>query len=187
MKKVFVLLAVLALAVSAFAFSASAEKATKQDVIDAVKAAVPEKYEYLYVAQMEKVLDEVNPSSNKCLQILGIIEDTETALKDMGVTDKGHTLRNYTSEEQNVLVSALNEIGDILGVTYEVVLKTTDSTGAGDSKVIVYYNNNAIAEIDGDIEQTGAEQTATLWPAAVAALGLIAAAAFVFGKKVLAA
>ena len=187
MKKFLVMLAVMALTISAFAFAASAAEATKQDVIDAAKAAVPQKYEYLYLVPMENVLDAVNPSADQCQQVIDVITNTEATLKSMGTTDKGHVLRNYTPEEQTVMITALKEIASILGLTYEVVLKTTGSAAAGDSKVIVYFNNDAITEVDGDIEQTGAEQTATLWSVAVAVLGLAAAAAFVFGKKALAA
>lgn len=177
MKKFFVTLAVLALAVSAFAFSAAA--ATKAaDVIAAAKAAVPDEYEYLYLAQLETVLNATNPDETACADLIELIE------KNAALTDKGGSLSDYTPDEREALLVDFDKAAEILGVSYAI---EAVANGSDDVKAVIYYNNQPIAELDGDaIKQTDVEDSASMvWPVAVAAVLLTAVAAFVFGKKAL--
>lgn len=176
MKKFFVTLAVLALAVSAFAFSAAA--ATKAGVIAAAKDAIPEEYEYLYLVQLETVLNATNPDAAACDQLIDLIE------KNAALTDKGHSLSDYTPAERDALLADFETAARILGVTYDIMPAANDPD---DVKAVIYYNNQPIAELDGDaIKQTDVEDSASMvWPVAVAAVLLTAVAAFVFGKKAL--
>ena len=177
MKKFLVTLAVLALAVSAFAFSAAA--ATKADVIAAAKEAVPAKYEYLYLVQLERVLNATNPDANTCDALIALIEKNADML-----TDKGGSLSEYTPAERDAVLADFDAAARLLGVTYEIEPVAND---AADVKAIIYYNDEPIAELDGDaIKQTDVEESASMvWPVAVAAVLLTAVAAFVFGKKAL--
>lgn len=178
MKKLLVMIAVLALSVSAFAFSASA--ATKEDVVNKVKDVLSDDYAYLYVVQLETVLNVVNPSAEVCDQLIALVD------KNVGlIEDKGPSLHEYTQDEIDMLLADFDTAAKALGVTYEFV-EVPKGQHAGDLKVIIYYNGEKITEIDGDaIATTGAEESVSLvWPIALGAVLLTAAAAFVFGKKV---
>ena len=182
MKKFVAMLAVMLTLVCVFG-AVQAATATKEDVIAAAKAAVPEKYEYEYLVQLETVLNAVNPSGEVCGELVGIIRE----VKGQITTDKGGSLEAYTKAEQDIIMGAVDEAAGLLGVTYEVEAKAS-AVHEGDDKVVIYYNGQKITEVDGDIAKTGADVPATsaVMPIALTVVALAAAAAFVFGKKVIA-
>lgn len=179
MKKLLVTIVAIAMMLAAFAVPASASNI--DEVIDAAQKAIPEKYEYLYLSQLETVLRATDPDEEECNLLLDLIAKYSSLLKD-----KGPSLHSYSDEEVASIMADLDIVAEKLGFEYEIV--SAESDVITDVKLIIYFNGVAITELDGDIiEQTGAEESVSMvWPVALGAVVLAAAAAFVFGKKIFA-
>ena len=179
MKKLLVTIVALALALTAFVVPASAS--TIDEVIAAAREAIPDEYEYLYLSQLETILKETQPDAEACDMVLGMIEEHSQLL-----VDKGPSLSEYTEEEVAAVVADIDKVAATVGFEYELV--SAESDDPTDLKMVVYVENKPITELDGDIiEQTGVvESTSMVWPVALAGVVLLAAAAFVFGKKIFA-
>ena len=179
MKKLLVTIVAMAMMLAAFAVPASASNI--DEVMAAAKEAIPDKYEYLYVSQMETVLKATNPDEEECEMLIALVE------KYAGlITDKGPSLHSYSEEEVASIMADIDVVAEKLGFEYEIV--SAESDDVTDVKMVVYFNGAPITELDGDtIEQTGAEESVSMvWPVALGAVVLAAAAAFVFGKKIFA-
>lgn len=206
MKKLLVTIVALALALTAFVVSASATSvedligsadindlvgsedlnniigsATIEDVIAAAKKAVPDEYEYLYLTQLETVLKETKPTAEQCAMVIEKIEKHADV-----IIDKGPSLSEYTEEEVASIMADIDEVASEIGFEYEMV--SAESDDPTDLKMVVYVESKPITEVDGDIiEQTGVVESASMvWPVALTGVVLLAAAAFVFGKKIFA-
>lgn len=182
MKKiVFLLLTVLMISQI---LSLGAAAASKQDVIDAARKAIPEDYSFLYLIQLENIFSQLEVTEEQCERIIEIINELGRS-----VEDSGHTLHLYAEKNRGQILEYFNEICDMIGLTYEYKPAVIQDH-AGDVVCFVYGpDGKLLGEFDGD-EDTLVKQTniapAGYAPSAILPLFAVCTAAaglFVFIKN----
>ncbi len=143
-KTVYFLILVLALVPL---FSTGVFASTKQDVVDAAKEAVPSKYSYLYLIQLENIFSQIDVSEETCDRIIAIIRSLA-----LTVEDSGHTLHLYGLEKRRTILEQFNEVCKLCGLTYAYrPAAVLDHTG--DIVCMIYGPDGALlGEFDGDEE-----------------------------------
>ena len=185
MKKVISLFAACLLLVGMMAFAGfSASAATpKEDIVAAVKDAMPDKYEEQYLPMLENVLNQIDVTAEQAEEVIGYVETVKAAVK----ADKGSSLSEYSKEEVAVVMDNFDKTCTALGLTYELV-DAEDSSHKGDIDCIIYTEEGAkIGSADGDgVKKTNAPETNTALVALFGAFVVVAAGAAVYGKKLVA-
>lgn len=185
MKKVISLCVACLLVVGMMAFAGfSASAATpKEDIVAAVKAAMPDKYEEEYLPMLENVLNQIDVTAAQAEEVIGYIDAVKAAIK----TDKGSSLSEYTREEIDIVLDNFDKSCTALGLTYEFV-DAEDPDHEGDVDCIIYTDEGKkIGSVDGDgVKKTGAAETNTTLMIAFAAFVVVAAGAAVYSKKLVA-
>jgi hypothetical protein len=178
------LLVIIFILILSSLFSVSVSAATKQDVIEAAEAAVPEDYSFLYLIQFENILNQLDVSDKNCDRIIEIINELKQSLKD-----SGHTLHLYTEENLNVILKYFDEVCNICGLTYEYKPAVKDTIWHAGDVVCLIYNSEGIllGEFDGDQAQFVNKTDTAVTPVIsfvlpVSAVVILAAAVFVFIK-----
>lgn len=185
MKKVISLFAACLLLVGMMAFAGfSASAATpKEDIVAAVKAAMPDKYEDQYLPMLENVLSQIDVTAEQAEKVIGYVDTVKAAIK----ADKGASLSEYSKEEAAVVLDNFDKACTTLGLTYEFV-DAEDPDHEGDVDCIIYLEEGTkIGSVDGDgVKKTGAPETNTALMVVFGAFVVVAAGAAVYGKKLLA-
>ena len=185
MKKVISLFAACLLLVGMMAFAGfSASAATpKEDIVAAVKAAMPDKYEEHYLPMLENVLSQIEVTADQAEEVIGYIDAVKAAVK----ADKGPSLSEYSAAEIEVVVDNFDKACTALGLTYEFV-DAENATHEGDVDCIIYLEDGTkIGSIDGDgVKKTNAPETNVALMVAFGAFVVVALGAAVYGKKLLA-
>ncbi len=185
MKKAFSLLAVCVLLVGMMAcvgFSASAAT-PKEDIVAAVKAAMPEAYQSKYLPTLENVLSQIDVTAEQAEKVIANIEAAKAAIE----SDKGESLHDYSEAERKAVLNNFDEACTTLGLTYKFV-DAENPVHEGDSVCKVYTaNGTQIATIDGEgVKKTDApESNMALVLALLGAMALCGGAA-IYGKKLVA-
>lgn len=184
MKKIISLVVALILALS-IPFTASA--ATRDDVLAAVKADMPEAYHELFMGSIENIFAQIETTDEECDKLIEIMDRFSKTLD----LNKGHSIHNYTSEEVDYIYSIVDEICELLDLSYKIVPKSSGELHAGDIKAMIYGpNGELIGELDGDIiKRTDApDRSVDLGGLYTSGALLIAAVgAFLLRKRVIAA
>ncbi len=181
MKKVLSLVAVCLLLVAMMSVGFAASAATpKEEIVAAVKAAMPDAYESKYLPTVENVLSQIEVTDAQAKAVIANIEAAKAAVKE----DKGESLSEYPAAEAKVVLANFDEACETLGLTYKLV-DSKNPDHEGDLVAEFYFGDKAIGDIDGEpIKKTNAPETnAAAVIAFVGALALAAGAA-VCGKKV---
>ncbi len=175
------LLLVGMMAVSGFSVSAATPK---EDIVAAVKEAMPDKYEERYLPMVENVLSQIEVTAEQAEEVIGYIDAAKAAIKE----DKGASLSEYSSEEVNAVLDNFGAACTTLGLTYELK-DAEDPNHKGDIDCIVYLaDGTKVGAVDGDgVKKTDVAETNVALFVALGALALAAAGAAVYGKKLAAA
>lgn len=182
MKKIVALLLVSLLAVAMIVPVSAATP--QQDIITAFKNEVPEKYQAEYLPLVENVLQQLDIDADQAAIVVDCIEACGDKIK----ADKGGSLSEYTSEEQAFILGKFDEACDALNLTYELV-PSENPTHKNDVTCIVYTaEGKKMADVDSDaVKKTDvADSVNYSYALAAIVLALGAAAAFLYGKKVVA-
>lgn len=165
-------------------FTASA--ATRDEVLAQVKKDMPESYHDLYMESIKNIFAQIETTDEQCDKLIEIMDRFSSTLD----LTKGYSIHNYTSDEVDYIYSIVDEICDLLGLSYKIVPKTSGELHAGDIKAMIYGpGGELIGELDGDIvKRTDAPDKSvdmgglyTTGALLVAAMG-----AFMLRKKVIA-
>ena len=185
MKKVLSLFAACLLLVGMMAFAGfSASAATpKEDIVAAVKEAMPDKYEDQYLPMMENVLSQIEVTAEQAEEVIGYIANVKAAITE----DKGPSLSEYTAAEIEIVLDNFDRACTALGLTYEFV-DSENPQHAGDVDCIIYLQNGTkLGSFDGDgVKKTDAPENNTALMVVFGAFAVVAAGAAVYGKKLLA-
>ena len=180
-KKVLSLVAVCLLLVGMMSVGFAASAATpKEEIIAAVKAAMPAEYQAKYLPMVENALAQVEVTAEQAQEVIANIDTVKETVKE----DKGDSLSEYAAEEAKVVLTEFGAACETLGLTYEIV-EAENPDHEGDIAIKVYKADAAektpVGSIDGDgVKKTNAPAVSV---AAISALALALGAAFV-SKKV---
>ncbi len=150
MAKILCLCFLLYLVVFPFKISA----AVKQDVIDAAKATNPNKYDFLYLIQLENIFSQIELAEKKYDRLIEIIQKSKTMMDQTGKIE--------LAEESNneYILEMFDEICSICGLSYEYSLAGKDPSLTFDNVVCHVYDSegNLIGTINGNkntVKKTG--------------------------------
>lgn len=180
MKKVLSLVAVCLLLVGMVGFTVSAAT-PKEDIVAAVKEAMPDAYESKYLPTVENVLSQIDVTAEQAEAVIANIAAAKAAVKE----DKGESLSEYTRAEIEAVLAEFDAACTTLGLKYEFV-DAENPAHEGDVICKVYKaDGTLIGTIDGEgVKKTNApEQNGVAMIVLVSALALAAGAA-VYGKKI---
>ena len=179
MKKVLSLVAVCLLLVGMMSVGFAASAATpKEEIVAAVKAAMPDAYEAKYIPMVENTLSQIEVTAEQAAAVVANIDAVKATIKE----DKGDSLSEYTADESKVVLAEFGAACETLGLGYKVV-EAENPTHEGDVTVEVYKltDNAPVGAVDGDgVKKTNAPAVNV---AAISAFVLALGAAFV-SKKV---
>lgn len=185
MKKVISLFAACLLLVGMMAFAGfSASAATpKEDIVAAVKDAMPDQYEEQYLPMLENVLNQINVTAEQAEEVIGYIAAVKAAITE----DKGSSLSEYSKEEVEVVLDNFDKACTALGLTYEFV-DAENPSHEGDVDCIIYTEEGTkIGSVDGDgVKKTNAPETNTASVVVFGVFAVLAVGAAVYGKKLVA-
>lgn len=156
----------------------------KEDIIAAAKAAMPEKYHEEYLPLLENVLMQVEVDETQAQAVIANIEAAKAAV----AADKGASLSDYPETEQAAVMAEVKAACATLGLVYEIV-PAKNPTHEGDVDfVISKADGTPVGNIDLDVKKTNVEENPVNYTLIIAgaALAVAAAAAVVFGKKLVA-
>ena len=173
MKKVISIIAVVALVMS---LAVCANAAPKDDIIAAIKAAVPADVYADYEAIISNTLDQIEVTSSEASEIIKIVNETKSEVK----LDSS-SVADLSGAEKDVLASKITEAAAV------VDLKVSVDAGKADADEIVVTvaktSGEKVVSFETDpVKKTGFELNTTAIMA-VSAVVLAAAAVVVFGKN----
>ena len=181
MKKVLSIVSVCLILACAMVPVFSVSAATpKEEIIAAAKELIPEKYHAEYLPLLENVLQQVEVDA---AQAEAVIDNMEAA-KEAVESDKGSSLSEYTSAEQQAVVAEVKAACTTLGLTAEIK-PAENPTHEGDVDFVIYKDADKIGNVDMDVNKTNTSVNYTMIVAAVALIAM-AGVAFVCGKKLVA-
>lgn len=179
MKKVLSLVAVCLLLVGMMSVGFTASAATpKEEIVAAVKAAMPDEYEAKYIPMLENTLSQIEVTAQQAEAVIANIDAVKAAIKE----DKGDSLSEYTQAEATVVMDNFDEACATLGLGYNIV-EAENPVHEGDVAIEVYKlaDKTPVGDVDGDgVKKTNAPVANV---AAISVLVLAVGAAFV-SKKV---
>ena len=190
MKKVLSLVAVCVLLVGMMAcgvFSASAAT-PKEEIVAAVKAALPAEDFEANKAMIENTLSQIDVTAEQAKAVIANIEAVKSQVEH--IEEKHLSLSEYSAAEQKIVLSNLDKACATLGLGYEIV-PVKKPTHEGDV-IAKFYKLGAekvvIAESDPDIvvKTTNVPETNTAVVVALFSAMALAGVAFVYGKKLVA-
>lgn len=167
--------------ISCIGFSASAAT-PKEEIVAAVKAAMPDAYEDQYLPMLENVLAQIEVSAEQAEAVIANID----AVKEEVKADKGASLSEYAAEEIEVVLENFDEACTTLGLTYELV-DAENPTHEGDLDCKIYVDGKQIGSVDGDgVKKTNAPEFNGALLVALIGMLTVAGVAAVYGKKLVA-
>ena len=182
MKKLVVVLSIIAVFVCG---ALGANAATKQDLIDylgTIPSAIENK-EIFYNGAVQLIKDS-DFTEAQMEELLNLLKEAKAAVPE----NKGPAAVNYTKEQRAKVLELVEEACDVVNYSYEVThLKNAD--GSTDWALTFKDENGktALVYTDGIVKATGvldqANNTTYLWLAAGVALILAAGAAVIVRKK----
>lgn len=185
MKKVLSLVAVCVLLVGMMAcgvFSASAAT-PKEEIVAAVKSAVPADVFEANKPMIENVLSQIDVTAEQAKSVIANIEAVKA-----GVEFDHASLSEYTATEQKIITKNLDEACATLGLGYELV-PAKKPTHKGDVECILYKldgedDKTVIAQTDPDVKKTNAPETNVVLVVALIGALAMAGVAVIFSRKV---
>ena len=182
MKKVLSLVAVCVLLVGMMVcgvFSASAAT-PKEEIIAAVKGAVPADVYADYKPMIENVFSQIDVTAEQAKAVIANIDAVKT-----GVEFHSTSLSEYSATETKVILKNLDEACATLGLGYELVA-SKKPTHKGDVECILYKlddEKTVIAQTDPDVKKTNAPETNVALVVALISALAMAGVTVVFSKK----
>ncbi len=185
MKKIISLAAACLLLVGMMAFAGfSASAATpKEEIVAAVKANMPDKYEAQYIPTLENVLSQIDVTAEQAEEVIGYVEAAKAAIE----SDKGGSLSDYSQAEIRAVLDNFDKACTALGLTYEIVDAENPAHKADVECIIYLEDGTKIGSVDGDgVKKTDVAETNTMLMVLFGAFVAVTAGAAVYGKKLVA-
>ena len=182
MKKLVVVLSIIAIFVCG---ALGANAATKQELIDylgTIPSAIENK-EIFYNGAVQLIKDS-NFTEAQMDELLALLKEAKAVVPE----NKGPAARNYTKEQRNKILELVDEACEVVNYSYEVThLKTAE--GGTDWALTIKDENGktALVYTDGIVKATGvldkANNATYLWLVAGVALILAAGTVVIVRKK----
>lgn len=181
MKKVITLAAVCLLLIGMMSIGFTASAATpKEDIVAAVKEAMPDAYESKYLPMLENVLSQIDVTAEQAEAVIANIKAAKAAVSE----DKGESLSEYPVAESKVVMANFDAACTTLGLTYKLV-ESEDPDHEGDLVCEIYKGDKKIGDADGEgIKKTNAPDVNVAVMIALVSTLALAGGAVVFSKKI---
>ena len=173
MKKIISIIAVVALVMS---LAVCANAAPKDDIIAAIKAAVPADVYASYEAVITNTLDQIDVTSSEAAEIIKIVNETKSEVKI-----DSSSFADLSDAEKDVIAAKVAKAADVVDLKVSVEAGKADA----DELVITVATTSGEKVVNFEtnpVKKTGFELNTTAIMA-VSAVVLAAAAAVVFGKN----
>lgn len=176
MKKVFALVLTVIMLVACVSMVSATDK---NDVLKAIKEAMPGEYFSVQYVAIENMLNQVEVSSEQADQLLALVADVKA-----NVQDKGPSLSSYSKADIQLVIADLQKAADILGLTMTLETKTDNPLYVGDT-IAVFTNaeGKRIGTLDGYVIKKTDVVATNYAPFVVVAMLALAGVSAVVTKK----